>query len=1139
MSERPVPVVINPKSEPIPVVIKGEKGDPGEQGIQGPVGPPGVQGPQGLPGQQGPVGTPGARGEQGPAGPPGPQGVAGATGQRGERGEKGDPGERGPSGIPGPQGPVGATGNPGPPGAQGIQGIQGPAGAPGPQGPAGPPGSTAPDSVTDAIIGNRTINDATAPTSDTGRVTTLFGWLAHMVKSITGKSSWRTSPATTLEAAKQHADDTDIHITESERTGWNAKETTTGAQQKADNALAQANSYTDVGLLLKADKEDTYNKEETDNRIQGIVDAAPEALDTLREIAEALNNDPDFAGTMTTQLAGKVDKEAGKGLSTNDYTTAEKIKLAGIAANANNYAHPATHPPSIIAQDASNRFVTDAEKANWNAKASTALATILAAGLMPASAVIDLANIKDGLGNVPITQPLTPGLNVLEADSNGSLAEFSVSGRTLVPVFSDGCESLTGWAAPAGVTVSTVQKRSGYSSFKVSSTVSTAATKDVPVTLDTTKHYILAASIFVERYVSGTIAVRLYDVGATTNLRYLANANTSQIGSWQTVFAKIPAPNTLIGNGFRVYIGATGGADADAYFDEIRIYEVTAAEYAAIGTTITGDQIDAYWPYVSGKQHVQGVAIQHPGRNLNPSFYSWLALDRSRIDGPYELTLTATGQYQGGASPNIPVLPGRQYTLSATHNGRLEVQQYRANGTSIVNQAWTTPTATITTNAEAAYVVVRCTNAVAGTFTFKDVQFELGGAATPFTPAHPQSVILPVTLASVGEYKDLVYSDGTGFALTRRVQRDVALDGSYAWGNQAPASYTGGKRLILAGYGAAFGGAGILNAVTAIRFDGLPLANTTNSTTDISNAIYFDPSNLVLTIPNDLSGWVDAINPNAGARKAAMNGWKANANNGTAYTSWVSILDGSAPATNTEAWVAANKAPNWPGWATMDYALSTPVTGPVEGAEGAISLHAGLNSVEVMTGIVQREKVTPDLYNGSYFINGIDPLSNRAARITSIYKEANADGKWTLRTRQPSEEPSYSAYGPAYATLPPADFDPNADYYVTYIVLDKYAYTASVTEAAATWRKGLGGVVSELVLRMAQVITDNAVLRFAIDYVEAHLTNLAFTYRKGAGTPEGVVTAPVGTLYMRRDGGAATTLYVKESGTGNTGWVAK
>lgn len=46
------------------------------------------------------------------------------------------------------------------------------------------------------------------------------------------------------------------------------------------------------------------------------------------------------------------------------------------------------------------------------------------------------------------------------------------------------------------------------------------------------------------------------------------------------------------------------------------------------------------------------------------------------------------------------------------------------------------------------------------------------------------------------------------------------------------------------------------------------------------------------------------------------------------------------------------------------------------------------------------------------------------------------------------------------------------------------------------------------------------------------------TIRSGSGTPEGVVTAPVGSLFLRTNGGASTTLYVKETGTGNTGWRA-
>ena len=42
----------------------------------------------------------------------------------------------------------------------------------------------------------------------------------------------------------------------------------------------------------------------------------------------------------------------------------------------------------------------------------------------------------------------------------------------------------------------------------------------------------------------------------------------------------------------------------------------------------------------------------------------------------------------------------------------------------------------------------------------------------------------------------------------------------------------------------------------------------------------------------------------------------------------------------------------------------------------------------------------------------------------------------------------------------------------------------------------------------------------------------------GTGTPEGNYAAAVGSLFLRTDGGAGTTLYVKESGTGNTGWAA-
>lgn len=45
--------------------------------------------------------------------------------------------------------------------------------------------------------------------------------------------------------------------------------------------------------------------------------------------------------------------------------------------------------------------------------------------------------------------------------------------------------------------------------------------------------------------------------------------------------------------------------------------------------------------------------------------------------------------------------------------------------------------------------------------------------------------------------------------------------------------------------------------------------------------------------------------------------------------------------------------------------------------------------------------------------------------------------------------------------------------------------------------------------------------------------------QRGVGTPEGAVVGKIGDLYVATNGGATTTLYVKTSGTGNTGWTAK
>ena len=64
---------------------------------------------------------------------------------------------------------------------------------------------------------------------------------------------------------------------------------------------------TTVRALLdtKAEKTITYTKLEVNQEINKVINAAPEALNTLKEIATALNDDANFAGTITNLISQK------------------------------------------------------------------------------------------------------------------------------------------------------------------------------------------------------------------------------------------------------------------------------------------------------------------------------------------------------------------------------------------------------------------------------------------------------------------------------------------------------------------------------------------------------------------------------------------------------------------------------------------------------------------------------------------------------------------------------------------------------------------------------------------------------------------------------------------------------------------
>jgi hypothetical protein len=158
--------------------------------------------------------------------------------------------------------------------------------------------------------------------------------------------------------------------------------------------------------------EDFATRAELQTEIAKLVNSSPEVLDTLAEIAAALNNDQNFAQTMVNELVKKVDKVPGMGLSENNYTTTEKTKLAGLQ----NYMHPANHPASIITQDSNNRFVSDTEKTTWNGKASTAVATTGANGLMSNTDKSKLDGVAAGANNY--THPANHPASIITQDAN-------------------------------------------------------------------------------------------------------------------------------------------------------------------------------------------------------------------------------------------------------------------------------------------------------------------------------------------------------------------------------------------------------------------------------------------------------------------------------------------------------------------------------------------------------------------------------------------------------------------------------------------------------------------------------------------------------------------------------------------------
>ncbi len=100
---------------------------------------------------------------------------------------------------------------------------------------------------------------------------------------------------------------------------------------------------------------------------------------------------------LKAMLEKKMEPEEGMGLSHNDYTDEDRDKLAGIDEGANCYRHPESHPASMIEQDSTHRFVSDAKQAEWDAVYAQAVAY---ADLLIANLISGAPETLDTLGEI-------------------------------------------------------------------------------------------------------------------------------------------------------------------------------------------------------------------------------------------------------------------------------------------------------------------------------------------------------------------------------------------------------------------------------------------------------------------------------------------------------------------------------------------------------------------------------------------------------------------------------------------------------------------------------------------------------------------------------------------------------------------
>lgn len=636
---------------------------------------------------------------------------------------------------------------------------------------------------------------------------------------------------------------------------------------------------------------------------------------------------------------------------------------------------------------------------------------------------------------------LNAGMQILNTQRNAAFTLGGIKGRTLVNLLgrNGGMESLTGIGlSNATAALDSTNKTQGINGLRVTTTVSSATNSGIayiPISgLKVDGYYVLIADVK-----NGNAKELFAGWGGAITGSYAGPVTAKD--KFTTIWRK-NRPNSSSGN---IDLAVLGDVNTYGYYDAVRVYEISATEYAALDT-MTPEQVAAKYPYVDSVQPVRNPYAIRYGENLLPPFYEW-ETTTGASDAPYAHTITATSSTSVSAVYKMKPVVGQSYTYSigSRGGGRIGLDFRDAGGNILLSSGWVDQdliTLEAPTGSEIMQIFVSSGGQI-GTFTFKNPMLNIGTGAKPFEPREDSMLALQTDLYAdplTGSNADDVFEkDGQYFKLAK--WKGNALDGALSY--VVLNNYTGFKRVAVP--------VGQLplpltpQKYWATKYQG-SLLSLIDTSTRVDAVDYSDTHGWLLSISNADSGWGDNYTPTADEIKAYFMGYKmypAGGSGSAIYTgsgtkAWVyrtpSGLDGWQDVGTT---LPTSPAPINAYWQPYQlvYQLATPTVEPIV-SEGMLTFNEGDNQVEVGTGIVVREAIR--LYDGEqpgygayYYTNhatigGGSKWKYKPMKVLSFYRNSLADGSFD--PPPPGSDPWYRIKKSLY--------DSSATYSVTYLMLD-------------------------------------------------------------------------------------------------------